>query len=310
MTLRNLTIFSLCVVFSGLISDRTDASSITDIQASPVSIVNSDANSIKLNFDATQAEVRRVEKNGSQFELFQIADEGMTYDYGMPLVPAVSRFVLVPAEAGLEFNYSCDSPRSLRSTATPAICDDSLLMGGVVEPLVSLYPGKIAEMSEPFVIRGARLVKVTVYPVQYDPATNSYLQYDNIETSISFNDDEPINPAQVPIRRHRSKVFQQLISDLAINGSELGRDDPPDSEPPHVGHYLVVAHQTTLGYQSVRDWIEFRRRTGYKMDIIAAQQPGNPDNTKQAIQALYNSYLQRGEDPFDYIALIGDVDYD
>ena len=35
-----------------------------------------------------------------------------------------------------------------------------------IDNLVGLYPPLVAEMSEPFVIRGVRLVKVTTYPVQ------------------------------------------------------------------------------------------------------------------------------------------------
>ncbi len=310
MSLRNHLILVLSLALVSLSVTPVKASSITELQATPVTVLSSDAGSIRLGFDSQQIQPRNVEKDGNKFELFQIPDEGMTFDYGQPLLPAISRFVLVPADAGLEFSYKYDEPRRLRSTTPPAICDDSVMIGSAIEPLISLYPGKIAEMSDPFVVRGARLVKVTVFPIQYDPVSGSYLCYDNIETSITYTSDDPVNPVRVPVRRHRSKLFKELIGALAINGGELGRDDPPDSEPPHVGHYLIVAHQATLGYQVVRDWIEFRRRTGYKMEILVAQNPGDPDNTKAAIQARYNGYLERGEDPFDYIALIGDVNYD
>ncbi len=286
------------------------AASNQEFQANAVSIKSSNAHSIKLGFDIQNLEQKRIEKDGDEFELMQVPEEGMTFEYGRPLLPAISRFVLVPPNAGLQFSYTFDEPRSLRSTASPALCDDSIMIGSVASPMDGLYPGKIAEMSEPFIIRGARLVKVTVYPLQYDPISQSYVRYENIQTEITYTDDEPINPVQSPNRRHRSKLFKNLIGELAINGDELGRDDPPDSEPEYVAHYLIVAHQATLGFQMVRDWIEFRRRTGYKMEILIPRDPSNADGTRQDIQGRYNAYLQRGEDPFDYVALIGDLNYD
>ncbi|MBT7616086.1 MAG: hypothetical protein HN590_02240, partial [Calditrichaeota bacterium] len=170
-----------------------------------------------------------------------------------------------------------------------------------------LFPPVIAKMSEPVVVRGVRLVKITTYPVQYDYDNNNYIHHDQIETKIRFTDTEPVNPARHPNRRNRSREFLKFIEALAINGDIVRRDDPEDDmETEYVGHYLVVCHEDVLEYAA--PFIEWRRKSGWKMDILSLSpgQAGQYNTVMGLIRGLYNGYLDDGIDPFDYILLIGD----
>ncbi|MBT3233938.1 MAG: T9SS type A sorting domain-containing protein, partial [Calditrichaeota bacterium] len=165
----------------------------------------------------------------------------------------------------------------------------------------------IAEMSQPIVIRGVRLVKVDTYPIQYNYESESYLYYPHIETEICYTDAPPVNPVRNPNRSNRSREFLKYIKEFAINGDIVGRDDPDgDRIPEFLGHYLVVSHENCLEF--ARPFIEWRRKSGYKIDILnlTANQARNSALVKREIQERYDEYLNNGIDPFDYILLIGD----
>ncbi|MBT7787259.1 MAG: T9SS type A sorting domain-containing protein [Calditrichaeota bacterium] len=287
-------------VFSADISGKT----------SSVEISSSTSQSITVDFDLSEVRSNELISGYiSQDEYIQ-GGEGTTYEQGRPVLPAVIRTVIVPSDAGLELVVQSDDPRRVRAINPPILCNDEILemrIDGEISPLITVYPPVIAEMSEPFVIRGVRMVHVTTYPVQYDPQENEYLHRDNIQTEIRFTDDEAVNPAMYPVRRNRSKQFLKFIRDYAINGDMVGRDDPnQDQEPEYVGHYAIAIHENCLQYAA--PFIEWRRKSGWKVDVIrlTSNQARTANTVKGEIQDLYDSYLDNGFDPFDQLMLIGD----
>ena len=273
-------------------------------------ILSSDHISCVLSFDLSDVSEEKSSENDETFTSFTISGEGTTYEPERPLLPAVSRFVVVPPQAGLELVARGEGLRRIEAEHPPLCLNDERVgpvLGRCDSPDQALYPPVIAEMSEPFIIRGVRLVKITTYPIQYEHATNSYIQYDHVQTEIRYNDDPPVNPVVQPVRRNRSQQFKKFIRAVAINGDQVGRDDPDlDEEPPYIGHYLIVTHPNCLQYAA--EFIEWRRKSGYKVDILQLiqGQAGNSNQVKDLIEERYDEYLDNGIDPFDHLLLIGD----
>jgi len=273
-----------------------------------VTITSSDAYSLGLEFTLSNVDLREVVNEGRTYDYQFIPGEGTTYEYGKPILPAISRFIVVPHDAGIELSIDADDPRTVQTDHSPMLCLEEYMTPEPDQQIGQnrgLYPRNIAEMSEPVVMRGVRMVKVTTFPIQYDFDSNSYLIRDHIVADLQFTDDDPINPAYVPIRRNRSEQFLKAIREIAINGNDVGRDDP-DVAPEYVGHYLVVAHENCLEYSG--DFIEWRRKSGWKVDILSV--PSNRATStgwiKGQIQTRYTAYMDDGIDPFDEVMLIGD----
>ena len=279
------------------------------IQSSHASIISSNNQSISLNFELGDVAVEQVIEDGNATTRFSLPDEGHTYDKGFPQLPSVTRVVIVPPSAGLHFSFETDEPRIVQAETPPLICkeDQASSIDRNIPVLASTYPPVIAQMSVPFIIRGVRMVKVTTYPVRFDPEENTYLHYDNIETEIRFTNDEPVNPVRHPERRNRSLEFLKFIEVFALNGSEIRRDDPDrdqlDRKP---GHYLIVSHEACLAF--VVPFIEWRRKGGYKVEILTfnPDEARDPNRVLAGIQERYNAYIEQGIDPFDHILLVGD----
>ena len=284
------------------------------VEGSHAAILNISPQSITLGFELSDVENATVFNDNQTFSRCIIKDEGLTYEHGMPLLPAVTRMVVVPPEAGLELVVRAGEPRSVDTDSPPEIFTDEAIAVAFDENLPhqhGIYPPVVAEMSDPFVIRGARIVRVTTYPVRYDFDNDVYLHYDSIETEIVYTNDQPVNPSLVPQRRNRSPEFLKFINDFAINGDMVGRDDPDrDREPEYVGHYLVVTHENCLQYAA--EFLEWRRQSGWKVDIlsVSSNDARTPSTVKEMIQERYDEYLDNEIDPFDQVFLIGDhADY-
>ena len=305
--MRNLrlTAFVLICLYLPL-----SAASIENAETGRVSVIKSTSRCITLDFNLDDLQLQNVVQQDKSGSSFNVTSEGMTYEYGKPILPAVSRFVVVPPSAGLELIVHPGEVKRLESAESPLICveGDSSDTAGQGEADNGIYPPVIAEMSTPIVVRGVRLVTVTTYPVQYNSETKTFLVRNHIQTEIRFNDSEPVNPAKHPYRRNRSREFLEFIDALAINGSDANRDDPDaDAVPEYTGHYLVVAHENCVSY--IGEFIEWRRKSGWKVDILSL--PSNistsqPAQVQELVQDRYDEYLEEGVDPFDNVLLIGD----
>jgi hypothetical protein len=300
---RLLPILLLSVAASGLAATSSNDNPVC------ARVDYSNAQGMGITFTAEGLENRLTEAPEGSVDSYGIAGEGTTYEYGFPMLPAVSRFVVVPATAGLELVVQADEPRRMRAEHQPLLCRDTeqlQLIGQPREMGEEIYPSDFAEMSEPTIFRGFRLVRITTYPVQYNPATHEYLVRDRIDAELRFTNDPPINPAEHPDRRYRSEDALKVLDALAINARDALRDSYGDEPAPYVGHYAVVTHADALEYAA--PFIEWRRKSGYKMDILNISS-GNSSNTttiKRTIKDKYEDYTDADEDPFDLVMLIGD----
>ena len=302
---RFSNLFLLFLLVTGLTTLAYSSENVTNRFSNTT--VQSNASGLIIEHDMNGVELRMVDRDNNTFTAVSMHDEGLTFQEGMPVLPMVSRFVIVPPTAGIELVVTNSDPIRIEANHPPVICDDEDFYPDAqqvnLNP-VGLYPNKIAEMSEPTIIRGVRLVKVTTYPVQYEAATNSFLHYENIQTELKFNNAEPVNPVLHTVRKDRSREFVKFINVLAVNSDMTNRDDA-ETLSSYAGHYLIAAHENCV--IPARDFIEWRRKAGYKMDIFSIRSNGNSANAvRTGIRNRYEGYLEDGIDPFDQILIIGD----
>ncbi|MBM3329283.1 MAG: hypothetical protein FJY67_07410, partial [Calditrichaeota bacterium] len=263
---------------------------------------------LSLEYDLSVLTPTVFVREGERYANYLVPGEGMTFDQGMPLLPAISRFVVVPPEAGLEFIVDPGESRTLIPDLPLALCEDSVQAVDARLQRQRLYPATYAEMSEPVVLRGVRMVKVTTYPLQWDQQARQLIYRPRISTEVRFTNDAPVNPVEHRITHYRSPWFRQAISDFVANPEDAFRDDSPEPRP-YVGHYLVAIREECLAFARVREWIEFRRKCGYLMEILPiSSQNSSFSSTRNLIQQRYTAWAQRGIDPFEMVLIYGDWD--
>ncbi len=299
------------VAILALILVATCAVNAAEVEASRIDhvAVQSNDSGLLLEFNVADIDQQIVELNSESFTAFTAPGEGITYDYGKPILPMVSRFVVVPPNVAIELVVESGDVQVIPAESPPPMNLDEELAAYLEvdepEPLQGVYPETIAEMSIPTIMRGVRMVKITTHPVQYDSENNVYLYHENIRTELRYTNDAPVNAVRNPVRRNKSREFQNVINNLVVNPSEPSRDDIENLSP-YAGHMLVACHENAILH--AQPFLEWRRKSGYKVDImsVSSGQGGNINTVRGMIQDRYDEYVDAGEDPFDHLLIIGD----
>ena len=273
-----------------------------------IQLVDVRSDGLTLACESPNLEIGRIEADGKVYSDVNIAGCRRLDQPGMPSLPVVSRYVALPPRSGVMLEVTVQQSRRLRLTnpLPSAVRQPTDWDGRGDEPM---FPSEPAVLTAPVVVRGVRMALLSIYPVQYNLQTSELVSNERIRVDIRFTDAPPVNPVLFDAtRRHRSAAFLNVMATLCPELRELYRDEYSDPSP-YAGHYLVVAREECLPYAI--PFIEWKRASGNLVNIlgypadIAAAADGD-SIIKVDIQALYDSYLADGEDPFDYILLLGD----
>lgn len=273
-----------------------------------IQIVSIASGAVTLHFQPVDLRSETIYRGGSQFSSLTLSDEATTITPGRPVLPAISRFVVVSSDANLELVVSAGEPRRVKADQPPLPYEPKQNLATPINDDDGVFPPVLAEMGAPIIIRGVRLVKVTVYPVRYDSNSNEYLQYESVDVEVHSAPGIAINPVTSPPIHGYSPDFLTFMDNFAVNGGEVRRDDPDrDRLPANVGKYLIVTNANCLQY--IIPFIEFRRKAGYQVDILSIPANRGTDTSfiQQEIQSRWNADRQAGIDPFEYLLLVGDL---
>lgn len=270
-----------------------------------VEVVENNNRCVNLSFVTEGFSMEEVDFQGERYARIVVEDQGETTNLDESTLPAISRYVVIPPRAGIRLEVNCIETRRVDSLPPPKPAQSDAVDFQTYSA-TDLYPAQAVEISTPVVMRSIRMAMITVHPVQYDLRSGSYLHHVHIDVRVCFTDDPPVNPViHAENRANRSSEFDNLIRSLAVNGDHPNRDEGEIGRD-YIGHYLVVAHDSCLQYAI--PFIEWRRRSGYKVDILRFSHEDATDDEiiMEGIQSLYDEYLDQGVDPFDHILLLGD----
>ena len=283
-------------------------------------VIESDAvNSLSISFDLTGIDRQSSIIDNQEYIKVSLEGEGVTQKAGMPELPAVSRYIIVPPDKSVELVVTRNPELQVHADMPPSAV---LEQPGIEDQLTTanisyyadggLYPAQPAEISRPILIRHVRLVKVTVYPVQYNPRTQSYIERPEVGVELRFRDGEVINPANVSFERIPSPQLQILLESLALNPAP--RRDPRELvEARGYNEYFLFVIQDDIDddiEDDVNDLVarlvEWKRRSGNKVEMLRIENERNPGDIEDEIQDRYDELLEAGIEPFDNLLLIGE----
>ncbi len=251
--------------------------------------------SLSLSLDQPQPS---LQADGAQWRL---SGESIIGAEGLPDLPAVARWVRVPDRGNLCVSFSVTQLQRLRAPEPrrfhESVEDLSTRSNPENEPaLQGLFPAQAVEMSEPMILRGVRVVRLTMYPVQWDAEHGEYIQNLGLEAEINVTPGVGINEVQ-PQPRCYSHDFQRLLDALLLNPPQ--RDNPDDPAP---GGYLVVMDENAP--PEVMEFVLWKRREGRHVETLQVQPAQPPAAIKTAIA---DNYRRTG---FEYLVFMGSDEAD
>ena len=267
-----------------------------------------------LNLDIPAIAINTVELDGNEYHevLLPMAEklvDGQIAVEGEPAIPVLSTFMAIPDQAGIEYTveYSgfeiIDNIDLLPTQPSPLESGMGEVPFTINEDIYSkdeFYPQQIGEVGEPVIMRDVRMVRVSMYPVQYNPVKRQLKVYRDLSISVSFNGDNVVNPKTTRYEYLSDgfyPIYKAMISnfDQFFSTAEVKR-----------GGYLILAKD---GYvDALGELADWKRRKGYSVYIAPTSEiDSNGDSPTQSEVSTYirNAY-NNWDIPPEYVMIVGD----
>jgi len=157
------------------------------------------------------------------------------------------------------------------------------------------FPGKLAELREPYILRDHRGQSVIIYPFQYNPLTKTLRVYHEITVEIIKQNNNGANPLVRDADPNRVDLeFKRIYKRHFLNIGQK-RYDPVDDH----GNMLIISYTDFL--EEVLPFAEWKRKTGIPTEIIDVASIGGSSAIKTFVE---NYYYDNG---LTFLLLVGDA---
>ena len=255
----------------------------------------------QLNFDVTHWEICPVFYDGVQYQQIIFSNTVVTDKKGWAELPVISSAIQLPAQKNVDLNvvyteysdYQLDFPLLpskgiIYRDKNPSTIPYEIAPASVVD---KFYPDELATAGQPYIIRDIRGISVSVFPFQYNAATNTLRVYNKITTLLTENDEPAINPLlnenPTPVKETVG-MYQSLFLNYNPHRIEL-------AVAQH-GEILVIATQRDS--ETIEPYIQWKKEKGF---IVHKEIVASGTNVKTLIKQKYNS-----NNNILYVQLVGD----
>ncbi len=160
----------------------------------------------------------------------------------------------------------------------------------------AFFPGRLADLQQPFVMRDVRGQALWLYPVQYNPMTKVLRIYTSLQVRVYHVGGSGENEMSNAKGRARSRAFEQIYQQTFLNydASLLDRSGSGAE------HLLVIAKDEYLA--DLEPLITWKRQMGFHTTVVPVSEIGS-----SASSAIYNVVQQHYNDEgTSYLLLVGD----
>ncbi len=258
----------------------------------------------------------------SNYSVIQVPDgnaltAGVLTEVGLPQVPTLSTFIGIPDNAGVNVSATYESYDIIDDVdIIPAQIPEP--EGGYAEPAAfsinmaaysqdSFYPENLVEAGTPVIMNDVRMIQMTVFPVQYNPARHQLRVYRNINVSINY--DGPVINPMTSRRPYLSEAFYPLYKMMLGNfDSYMAQLNITTVKRGSI--VVIVPNIGSFSWKApITRYTEWKRAKGYDVQLVTTSDinsSGRPTNVqiKSYLTNLYNNAETRP----DFVMLVGDKD--
>ncbi|MDD5506811.1 MAG: C25 family cysteine peptidase [Bacteroidales bacterium] len=158
------------------------------------------------------------------------------------------------------------------------------------------FPGKLAQLQTPYILRDYRGQTVAVYPFQYNPVTHTLRVYHSMTVEIKSVDDAGINPFYRTKENDRVDAeFNRIYQRHFMNLRQV-RYTPLEEQ----GNMLVICYGDFM--DEMEPFIEWKRMTGIPIEMVDVATIGNSSQIKTYVDNYYTTY------GLTFLLLVGDAE--
>jgi hypothetical protein len=237
--------------------------------------------------------------------VIQFADGLPLLQKGMPDVPKFAASLMIPATGNMEVEIVASeyqeytgvkvapSKGDLKRNVDPATVPYTY---GSAYAQDAFFPGQLAGLREPFILRAVRGQALWIYPVQYNPVTEVLRVYASITLRVHHTGGAGANELR-PNPALQSRAFEQLYAKMFVNFREEYLDRSAAGEPEKM---LVIAKNSFI--PTLEPFLEWKRQSGIHTTVVPLSEIGA--STASAVHDFVLAY--HAANPITYLLLVGD----
>lgn len=231
---------------------------------------------------------------GEPYVQIQLAKESPICVAGAPELPNICRSVIIPDGARMAVTVPDADFYDVKDIAVApskgAIFrhtnpDDVPYTFGDAYQADAFYPGELATLRDPYILRDQRGVVVEINPFQYNPVQRLLRVYTRMTVVIEAAGSGDVNVMRRPaVARDPSLAFHKIYANQFINYAPGARYAPLDE----TGDMLIIAHDAWLG--NMQPLVNHKNARGINTTAVGVSAVGNSAaSIKAYIQNLFNA---------------------
>ena len=161
----------------------------------------------------------------------------------------------------------------------------------------NFYPGTLAELRDPYIIRDLRGQTVVIYPLQYNPQTNTLRVYSDIQVKVTTSGSNGENALyRTSSKRPLSREYNNIYNTLFLNYANDTRFEYVVDE----GNMLIISYGDFM--DEMQPLVDWKNRKGIPTEMVNVSSVGS---SSAAIESYVDNYYN--ENGLTYLLLVGDI---
>lgn len=301
------TIFILIIILvAGFSGTAREWKSITSEkpQAAKIDVVSSTAAQTVLHYQLAGFYLQPVLTPQGEAFTVQAAEMTPLLEAGAPDLPKAANSVVIPDMSGTEVRILSSSytdfPGLFIAPSKGVIMRDTdpatvPYQFGQVYNTDGFFPGKLADLREPHIIRDFRGQTVLFYPFQYNPVSKVLRVYHNVTLELVVVAGTGENPMPVPVADKKiNRAVLPVLSRHFINIDAIAYTPLED-----YGNLLVICHPEFM--DAMIPYVNWKNASGYPTEMVSTDTTGT---TPTAIKDYITNYFNTKG--LTHVLLVGD----
>nr|MBN2276377.1 hypothetical protein [candidate division Zixibacteria bacterium] len=270
-------------------------------------VLESNDSRIVVEFNINAFDKNPVEINGEKYFEISCDRENILLNEGEPALPRLCRSIIIPDDARMEIKILSaeytDYPETpvipskgnLPRTVNP---EDIPYTFGDIYGGSEWYPGELATIREPYILRDYRGTVIEFNGFQYNPGSKTLRVYKSVMVEIANVGLDDVNILQ----RSKNRIdlvrdFETIYERRFLNYDYVQGKYTPVQES---GDMLIIANSAF--YDAMLPLVEWKRQKGIKTTLVNVSTIGNDSTSiKNYIKSVYDI-----DSALAWVLLVGD----
>ena len=278
-----------------------------------ITLLEKSADHLIITYDLHDFTLQPVNINDLAYYSLHVGDESNSEEAGAPNLPTICRSIIIPDQAlmtctVISSTYQ-DHENMLIAPARGDFThnmnpDDIPYILGSIYDVDDWYPGSLATLHTPYILRDFRGQVIKVNPFQYNPVTQTLREYTSLTLEITAHGTGGENMIERDEIGPFSTEFQMIYERHFLNYEEqesLLESNPLYTPVGEIGNMLIITYDSF--YFAMQPFVTWKNMKGIPTEMINVSSigTGSANDIDIYIETYYNT------NGLTFVLLVGDI---